>query len=377
MSGQYRWASHAKFIDRSPVDPARRETPADEAARPEDLDCFLDEFQAEITRLRQATPKSPLGVLWRSPIDDPSGYADEGRCFAKALAAGERELALQKLQWSDRRLKLSEPDRVLLKALAAARRPTNRVSITNCIPALAEPDPAALVNVLRTTFETDRLPPDWPARLDRFDKVWVISRHNRETFIRSGAAPERIRVVPSCLDAQLYHPDGPRRELPRGCRGRFVFLSVFDWQYRKGWDVLLKAYAREFSLQDDAVLLLKVSRGHGQSSAWMRDQAARALAEANTTLEHRPDVLFVEELLDPHQMAALYRSVDAFVLASRGEGWGRPYMEAMACGLPVIGTAASGNVDFMREENSLLAPAELVDVSEPAAAEIEVFRGHR
>ena len=39
----------------------------------------------------------------------------------------------------------------------------------------------------------------------------------------------------------------------------------------------------------------------------------------------------------------LYKAADAFVLPSRGEGWGRPHVEAMAMGLPVIATNWSGS----------------------------------
>ncbi len=39
-------------------------------------------------------------------------------------------------------------------------------------------------------------------------------------------------------------------------------------------------------------------------------------------------------------MPSLYKSVDCFVLPSRGEGWGRPQVEAMAMGLPLIGEMA-------------------------------------
>eukprot|EP01105_Mastigella_eilhardi_P022825 TRINITY_DN5681_c0_g1_i4.p2 TRINITY_DN5681_c0_g1~~TRINITY_DN5681_c0_g1_i4.p2 ORF type:complete len:136 (-),score=31.59 TRINITY_DN5681_c0_g1_i4:63-470(-) len=41
-------------------------------------------------------------------------------------------------------------------------------------------------------------------------------------------------------------------------------------------------------------------------------------------------------------MPRLYRAADAFVLPTRGEGWGLPIMEAMAMGLPVIATNYSG-----------------------------------
>ena len=51
-------------------------------------------------------------------------------------------------------------------------------------------------------------------------------------------------------------------------------------------------------------------------------------------------------------MRHLYQSVDAVVIPSRGEGWGRPHMEAMAMGLPVIATNWSGTTAFMTDANS-------------------------
>jgi len=42
------------------------------------------------------------------------------------------------------------------------------------------------------------------------------------------------------------------------------------------------------------------------------------------------------------------------VQPSRGEGWGRPMQEAMACGTPVIATNWSGNTAFMNDKNSWL-----------------------
>lgn len=75
-------------------------------------------------------------------------------------------------------------------------------------------------------------------------------------------------------------------------------------------------------------------------------------------------------------MVALYNSCDAFVLPSRGEGWGRPYMEAMACGLPTIGTRWSGQLEFMHDENSYLIDIDgLEDV--PSTVELPFYQGHR
>lgn len=52
-----------------------------------------------------------------------------------------------------------------------------------------------------------------------------------------------------------------------------------------------------------------------------------------------PETLVVlPEGLPNEQMPSLYRAADVFVLPSRGEGWGRPHVEAMACGIPIIAT---------------------------------------
>jgi glycosyltransferase involved in cell wall biosynthesis len=48
----------------------------------------------------------------------------------------------------------------------------------------------------------------------------------------------------------------------------------------------------------------------------------------------------------------MYKAAHAFVLPSRGEGWGRPLVEAMSMSLPVIATNWSGPTEYLTEENS-------------------------
>lgn len=373
LGGQYRWLTHAKLTDLTGL----KTTPGEPPNCPENLDQFFRFCEDELLTLQARRPCNPLGIIWISPIWDPSGYADESRCFIKGLAAGSRELMVQEIPWNDMKCELPEQERILLRALSAARRPQFVAAITNCIPTLAQPDPRASINILRTTFETDRIPSHWHPCLANFDEIWVISEHNKQTFRRSGIAPEKLRVVPSCIDTSLYCPVGQSLELPAAVKKRFIFLSVFDWQLRKGWDVLLRAYCHAFSTDEGAALLLKVSSSHGYPISTIRQQAEGVLATIGTSLDQRSDIVLWNEPLAAEEMAALYRSVDAFVLASRGEGWGRPYMEAMASGVPTIGSGASGNIDFMCSDNSLLIPVKLVDVSKTAASEISIFSGQQ
>jgi glycosyltransferase involved in cell wall biosynthesis len=372
LAGQYRWLSHSKLLDLKPRENGLPKTPS----IPESLDEVLALMRDQLDALRAPTPTMPLGIVWRSPIWDPSGYADECRTFLKALARGERPLRLEEIRWSSQQCELPPSEQALFRALSRAERPRYRAAITDCIPTACTPDANASLNILRTTFETDRIPEHWLPRLEAYDEIWVMSCHNLVTFRRSGVAPEKLLAIPSCIDTDVYTPDGPRLELPPQLIDRFVFLSVFDWTYRKGWDVLLGSYCQEFGPKDGVGLLIKLTRSHHQSMHGITKQANSFLEDLGTSLSERPDIVFSDAILDAGGMAALYRSVQGFVLPSRGEGWGRPYMESMACGLPTIGTRATGNLDFMNDSNSFLIDAVEVPVPEEAAREIPVYAGH-
>eukprot|EP00965_Chrysotila_dentata_P071588 2365204-Pleurochrysis_carterae.AAC.1 len=62
-----------------------------------------------------------------------------------------------------------------------------------------------------------------------------------------------------------------------------------------------------------------------------------------------------------HLALGACQAVDAFVLPSRGEGWGRPVMEAMAMALPVIATNWSGTTAMLSDETSFPLDFELAD----------------
>jgi glycosyltransferase involved in cell wall biosynthesis len=70
-------------------------------------------------------------------------------------------------------------------------------------------------------------------------------------------------------------------------------------------------------------------------------------------------------------MPGVYRHVDVLVQPSRGEGWGRPHVEAMAAGLPVLATNWSGPTAYMTAGNSYLVPVtHMLPIPDGA------FRGH-
>jgi glycosyltransferase involved in cell wall biosynthesis len=77
---------------------------------------------------------------------------------------------------------------------------------------------------------------------------------------------------------------------------------------------------------------------------------------------HSPHVQPLLDLLEDATLAALYRGCDAFVLPYRGEGFGMPLLEAMACGKPAITTAQGPSQDFCSEKTAYLIPARKEEV---------------
>ena len=71
-------------------------------------------------------------------------------------------------------------------------------------------------------------------------------------------------------------------------------------------------------------------------------------------------------LTDPVQylfiQRALIAAADCYVSLHRAEGYGLTLAEAMAAGRPVIGTAYSGNLEFMTDDTAVMVPYELVRV---------------
>ncbi len=314
-----------------------------------------------------------LPAVWAGPLLDPSGYSDEARGFLCSLDRCGWEVAARQLGFMKEDAGLVPEHVAVVKR--ALRRPTpdgTFAYVHHHQPAEGQPLHPAGPNVARTMFETDRIPRHWQPRLLDVDAIWVPASFNVETFQRGGIPGDRIHVLPGTLDFDLF--DRARTEplpLPEGTRG-FTFLSTFDFTDRKGWDILLEAWARAFDPGDDVSLVLKCLTLHGVTEESIRERIAQYLGGRATA-----PIVLDTRLLPSADLARLYAGVDAFVLSSRSEGWGRPLMEAMAMGVPTIGTRWSGNLAFMDDRNSWLADGRMVDIEKWDPVHPSLWKGGR
>jgi glycosyltransferase involved in cell wall biosynthesis len=176
---------------------------------------------------------------------------------------------------------------------------------------------------------------------ERVDRAWVPSAFVRDGYVASGMPPGIVDVVPNGVDLERFSPDGPARDFG-GDRAACTFLFVGGTIWRKGIDVLLDAWARAFAPDDDVRLVVK---DFGVGSTY-KGQTAGEDVRALAARDDVAPVTYVTEDLPPAELPALYRAADVVVLPYRAEGFCLPALEAMACGVPVVHTAAGPTGEF-------------------------------
>ena len=189
-------------------------------------------------------------------------------------------------------------------------------------------DPAVHTPVKRRFFTA------WTRTCARLaDALVVPSRATRDEVIRYAAAdPARVHVVPHGVDHDRFQPPGPeqvtRLRTALGLEPDAAYLAFLGTlEPRKNVPALVEAFVTVCAGRPDPpVLVLAGGRGWDE-----RVDAAVAAVPAPLRVI-RPG--FVDDELVP----ALLGGAELVVYPSRGEGFGLPVLEAMACGAAVLTT---------------------------------------
>jgi glycosyltransferase involved in cell wall biosynthesis len=137
-----------------------------------------------------------------------------------------------------------------------------------------------------------------------------------------------------------------------GLTDDFTFLFCFDIASgfeRKNPLAVVNAFCRAFAPGAGPRLVIKTVNGGMAPASWARLQ---------TAVEGRADIEIRDGYETADRQRALTTAADCYVSLHRAEGYGLTLAEAMAVGLPVIGTGYSGNLEFMTDETSVLIPYE-------------------
>ena len=222
-------------------------------------------------------------------------------------------------------------------------------------------------NVIYPQWELSKYPIEWAAHLDKFNEIWAPSQFVFESIKPVVSRP--IFYMPLACEVEIT------QVLPRSFFGirdsAYAFLFFFDfrsyWQ-RKNPNAVIDAFERLIARTStrDLLLVIKVN------GVEIEPDKLKELEKRVESMKAR--VVILKQTLSDNQTKNLIRCCDCFVSLHRSEGFGRGMSEAMFLGKPVIATAYSGNLDFMRPLNSLLVDAKLIEVHD---GEYPYWRGQQ
>ena len=184
------------------------------------------------------------------------------------------------------------------------------------------------------------------------------------------ALSDRLLAVSPSLQAQMKRHFGVEAEvvcdmvsdaflqpaIPHKTAKPFVWIAVGSLIQRKGYDVLIEAFAQ---LEGGERLIIVGSGPERERLHAMAKQFGIA------------DRVWFAGMLDKQAIVSLMQDSHAFVLPSRGETFGVAYIEAMAMGLPVIATPCGGPEHFVRSDNGLLVDINNVEQLTKAMKQME------
>jgi glycosyltransferase involved in cell wall biosynthesis len=169
------------------------------------------------------------------------------------------------------------------------------------------------------------------------DHILTVSELARQTYLEAGIPADRVHAVPLGADLSLFRPEGTEEEPRDG----FVFLFAGASIHRKGFDLLLDAFARIAAEVPDA--RLRVVGPHGDAAHLLERHSGLPIEATGPT--------------DQRGLAAEFRRADVLVLPSRNDSYAMVVTEALASGLPVIVSEMVGAKDLVRDgENGWIVP---------------------
>jgi glycosyltransferase involved in cell wall biosynthesis len=172
------------------------------------------------------------------------------------------------------------------------------------------------------------------------DRILAVSSYTRERIIHERSLnPDQVRILPNTIQASAFQP-APKPETLLKRHGiapqKKVILTVArlaDSEQYKGYDQILRALPKVLSAVPESHYVLVGEGGdRGRVEKLIESLGVRAYVTLAGSVPQR-------ELVD------YYNLCDLFAMPSKGEGFGIVFLEALACGKPVL----AGNVDGSSE----------------------------
>lgn len=209
-------------------------------------------------------------------------------------------------------------------------------------------------NINFVYWECDSIPYIWKQQYDSgiFKKILTACDWNKDVFSKETNIPTYVYRQPLQI-----------KKLNKLEDNIFRIFSMSQWTYRKGFDILLKAYCQEFFDNTDTELFIKTYRYETLKGADINSEKNAILEEAkrykNSVMHYSnhasSKILIKTGFVSEEEISSYYAKSNVFCLPTRGEGFGLTIAQAALNGVPCIVPNIGGHVDlFDKSDNNLV-----------------------
>ena len=177
----------------------------------------------------------------------------------------------------------------------------------------------------------------------KVDAIITVSEITQARFVKwADINRERMFLLPNAIEVKDYGP-GPKNTLlleKYGLTGKVILMTLgrlSSEEKYKGFDEVMELLP-ELSKNIPDIAYLVVGDGDD-----------RPRLEAKASALGVGDRMVITGFVPEPEKADHFRLADAFVMPGRGEGFGIVFLEAMACGIPVVGSAIDGSREALRD----------------------------
>lgn len=189
------------------------------------------------------------------------------------------------------------------------------------------------------------LAPQLREALCQAQQVFSVSESLRQLALGLGAQPDKVKVVGNGVDLQRFQmldKTLQRSRLGLAANVR-VLITVGGLVERKGFHRVIECLPS--LLKHFPGLTYLIVGGPSPEGDWTDKLKAQVQSLGLTE-----QVRFLGPV-KPDDLAGLLSAADLFVLSTSNEGWANVFLEAMACGLPVVTTDVGGNSEVVNHDS--------------------------
>ena len=333
------------------------------------------------------------------PIDTYSGYGSRSRDLVKTIIESNKyDVKIIPQRWGntawgyikDHSEKWGFLEQYLYKQPQLDKQPDIWAQIT--VP--NEFQPVGKYNIgITAGMETTGVHHTWVEGVNRMNLTLVPSEHSKSSFLNSIFQQQNqqgqivgevkvnkpIEVLFEGVDLDTFV--SKKGNFPLEIKEDFAYLCVGHWlqgdfgEDRKNIGYTIKAFLEVFKNKKKApALILKTPVGN--SSYMGRDELVKRVEQIKSSVNSTrlPSIYILNGDLSEEQLNELYNhpKVKAFMMFTKGEGYGRPLLEFSLSKKPILSTNWSGHIDFLKKDFCCLVNGELKNVH-PSAVQKDMI----